>query len=173
MTNPQLEDGYTRLANDLLDAMMRLDLNGSDWTILLTIIRHTYGWNKKEDCISYSQFQRQTGLTHKGVAIALKALRAHRVITAVTNGQHITYQLQKDFTQWVPLRQEGKLVSTGTPVYNSTLVSTGTPELVSTGTHTKDNKDNKDRVTPSNSSNLTVAQVLEINAKRWMEASNG
>ena len=46
MANPQLSNGYVRIANELLEAICQLDVSGSEMRILLYIIRRTYGFNK-------------------------------------------------------------------------------------------------------------------------------
>lgn len=53
----QLEDGYSRLANELLDATMCSGLPETELCILMAIWRKTYGYNKKTDWISNEQFE--------------------------------------------------------------------------------------------------------------------
>ena len=55
MANPQLEDGYTEIANEILEALMRLHLSPNQWQVILCIIRKTYGFKKKVDYIANSQ----------------------------------------------------------------------------------------------------------------------
>lgn len=49
------DDGYTRLANMLLDEYAGADLTKRQFKVLLAVLRLTYGWNKKMDRISDSQ----------------------------------------------------------------------------------------------------------------------
>lgn len=53
----QLEDGYSRLANELLDATMCSGLPETELCILMAVWRKTYGYNKKTDWISNEQFE--------------------------------------------------------------------------------------------------------------------
>ncbi|WP_272662497.1 replication protein, partial [Providencia sp. PROV111] len=46
-----LEDGYTRIANDLLEAAMSSDLTARQLKVFLAIVRKTYGFSKKLDRI--------------------------------------------------------------------------------------------------------------------------
>ena len=55
MANPQKEDGYTAIANDIMDALIASELSGQDFKVSLLIIRKTYGFNKSEDAVSLSQ----------------------------------------------------------------------------------------------------------------------
>ena len=45
MASPQLEDGFTRVANELLEALAKLKLCAYETKVLIFIIRKTYGWN--------------------------------------------------------------------------------------------------------------------------------
>ncbi len=96
MANPRCEDGYTRVANELLDAMCRLHLTGNQWMVLHAIIRKTYGWQKEEDWISGSQIEEMTGLKRPRVCEALHDLRARRII--LRHGYRTG--VQKDYTLW-------------------------------------------------------------------------
>lgn len=53
----QLEDGYLRLANELLDATMRSGLPETELCILMAVWRKTYGYSKKTDWISNEQLE--------------------------------------------------------------------------------------------------------------------
>lgn len=66
----QLEDGYTRLANDLLDAVMASGLSETEMCVVLAVWRKTYGYSKKMDWISNEQLEQMIGkhLTHCSTA---------------------------------------------------------------------------------------------------------
>lgn len=51
----ELEDGYAKLSNMLLEAYAGADLTKRQFKVLLAILRKTYGWNKAMDRISDSQ----------------------------------------------------------------------------------------------------------------------
>lgn len=79
MANPQLEDGYTRIANELLEAICKFPFNGSQFRILLFLIRKTYGWHKTTDKIAYSQWVKGTGLNIRTIRRELKNLKEMNV----------------------------------------------------------------------------------------------
>ena len=56
MANPQKENGYTAIANEIMEALCRHRIPGEDRQVLDVIFRKTYGFNKIEDYISLSQF---------------------------------------------------------------------------------------------------------------------
>ena len=62
MSRPQLEDGYVRIANELLEAIIRAPLSKRELMIVLAVVRKTYGYGKKTDDISLSQLAQMTGV---------------------------------------------------------------------------------------------------------------
>lgn len=103
MASPQKENGYTAVANEIMDALARIRINGVAWQVLNVVLRKTYGWNKKEDAIALSQFCEATGLKKPTVCKALNHLISMKVVTNNGNGVAKTYMLQKDFDKWVAL----------------------------------------------------------------------
>ncbi|HCU2310604.1 TPA: replication protein [Klebsiella aerogenes] len=53
----QLEDGYSRLANELLDATMCSGLPETELCVVMAVWRKTYGFSKKTDWISNEQLE--------------------------------------------------------------------------------------------------------------------
>ena len=100
MASPQLENGYTRIANELLDALCFIDLSGSAWRCAVFIVRKTYGYKKKSDRISLSQFELGTGLTRVSVTRGLKELAEKRVIISNHGGYIVEYSINKDHSEW-------------------------------------------------------------------------
>ena len=98
MANPQLENGYTRVANELLEALARINLCAYETRVLLVIIRKTYGWHKKTDWISLSQLTMSTGIRKAHVCRTINSLVARNIIMRDKN-KHVG--LQKDHEKWV------------------------------------------------------------------------
>ncbi|WP_158784181.1 replication protein [Pantoea sp. BAV 3049] len=59
------DDGYTRLANMLLEEYSGADLTKRHFKVLLAVLRLTYGWNKTMDRISNSQIAEIARLPEK------------------------------------------------------------------------------------------------------------
>lgn len=131
--SPQKENGYTAIANEIMEALIKYNLPGSETRCLFFILRKTYGYNKKTDSISLSQFMSATGLTRKAVARAIKNLVKKNIVHSnkggVKNDTILTskYTFNKCFQSWK----------------NSVKNDTGSvkivPKVVSKLTHTKDN----------------------------------
>ena len=80
MNSPQLENGYLKLASELVDALASYRIPGEQMQVLWVIIRKTYGYNKKEDKISNSQFCELTGLKKPAVCRAINGLVDKKVV---------------------------------------------------------------------------------------------
>ena len=103
MANPQKENGYTSIANDILDALAKTRIPGEARQMLDVIIRKTYGYGKTKDMISTSQFCDATGLKKSAIQRARKRLLVSNLITVYKNDtcQILTYSFQKDYEKWI------------------------------------------------------------------------
>ena len=81
MSSPQKENGFTPIANELLEAFYRCKLLEYERVIMLCIWRKTYGWNKKEDWVSNSQLHEETGIALPNITRTIKSLREKFVIS--------------------------------------------------------------------------------------------
>lgn len=69
-----VDDGYTRFANELLEAIASADLTARQLKVMLAYVRKTYGFNKKTDRIADEQIAQLTGLSRQNVNKAKKEL---------------------------------------------------------------------------------------------------
>jgi phage replication O-like protein O len=102
MANPQCEDGYTRIANELLEALARFRLSGNEYQVILAIIRKTYGFGKKSDTISMGQISEMTGLKRQNVNRALKLLSSKLITGVIRTDYRLinNISINKDYSQW-------------------------------------------------------------------------
>lgn len=91
-----LDDGYTRIANELLEAVMAADLTARQLKVVLALIRKTYGFGKKFDRITNTQIAMMTGIHHTHVCKAKNEMIAMNII--VTSGQAIG--INKVISEW-------------------------------------------------------------------------
>jgi phage replication O-like protein O len=108
MTDPHLKDGYARIANEILEALARIRISGEEMQCLWVILRQTYGWNKKEDKISFTQFAAKTGLSKPSVSRALKKLLTKKIIAInkKDNSNINIYRFNKHLGEWQPLTKK-------------------------------------------------------------------
>jgi len=100
MKSPQAENGHVDIANELVEAFYALQLSGNEWRVLWVIIRQSYGWHRKTDRISITQFQQRTGLKRRHIVRALNDLTERKIITKNVTTFITTYGFQKDYSQW-------------------------------------------------------------------------
>lgn len=86
-----LEDGYTKINNQILDDLMAASLTAAQFKIVLAVIRKTYGYNKKSDKISGSQLAGMVDLSKPKVAKALSALVRANVIKRPSQRSNLTF----------------------------------------------------------------------------------
>lgn len=103
MANPQKENGHIQIATEIWEALTKMRINGEARQVLDYIIRKTYGFNKKEDAISLSQFCNGTGLKKQTVIKGLSKLRLLNLITQKGYAVANKYCFNKDFDTWKPL----------------------------------------------------------------------
>lgn len=96
MASPQLENGYIRIANEITTNLVRFDLLGSELRILIFIMQKTYGFNKKEDYIALSIFEKYTGISRPTVVKAIKNLSDNCFI--IKKGS--IFSINKDYDKW-------------------------------------------------------------------------
>lgn len=99
MASPQVEDGFITLAMELFERLCCVPINGSEFRIILFTLRKTYGFKKKVDWISLTQYQKGTGLPRANVVRTIKCLVANRLLVKSENGS--IYGINKDYAQWV------------------------------------------------------------------------
>lgn len=96
MASPQIENGHIDIAHEIVEALARTNLSAYQSRILWALWRKTWGWHKKEDWISNSQFVEMTGIAKGHVAATLKELAMRNVVTRTGNKT----AFNKDYTQW-------------------------------------------------------------------------
>ncbi len=104
MANPQKEDGHVDIANEIVEALARVQLSGYESRVLWIIFRKTYGWHKKEDWITNTQIAEMTGIAETHISRTIKILIRKNIVTRI--GKKISFQ--KDYDRWKKLP---KLVS--------------------------------------------------------------
>lgn len=115
MARPQKEDGYTTIANEFLEALCKIRISGEAAQVLRVILRKTWGYNKKADMISGSQFMESTGLHRLAIHRARKKLLSMNLIAVSQKGnsQVLTYSIQKDYEKWKPLPKKRSVSQKG------------------------------------------------------------
>ncbi|MGN8157103.1 replication protein [Salinisphaera sp. SWV1] len=124
---PQLENGYTRIANQLFDAILQYGFSKRQLYVMLAIIRKTYGFNKVEDDITVTQLATMCSLRRSHVSEALAELVSIGAVLKRDGRYGYLLKIQKDNSRWarpktghVP-KKDGERPKTGnSPSQNGT-----------------------------------------------------
>jgi phage replication O-like protein O len=101
MANPQKENGFTAISNEVLEAFCRTRIAGEPRQVLDAILRKTYGFNKISDNISLSQFCQMTLMSKAAICRAIRNLRERKFIITVPGRVATEYKINKNYDQWV------------------------------------------------------------------------
>lgn len=83
MAKLTIKGGFTRIPNNFLEALMTYPVSGLKMGIILFLIRHSYGYQRKTAELSLSEISSNLKKTKAKVAVALKELIGCRVIKVV------------------------------------------------------------------------------------------
>lgn len=114
--SPQLENGFIQIAtgseeNDIFSALIKAGLNSTEYQIVLLVIRKTYGFKKKEDLISISQFEKYINKTRVSIINSISSLvKKNILVKETTLGKMSSYSFNKKFETWNRLVKKSVLV---------------------------------------------------------------
>ena len=114
MADVQVEHGHTRIANELLEALIRAPITPGQFRVMFAILRLTFGWNRKADRIASSQLSELTGLRASSVRRILAQLEDRNLILRTVSGPNRapTIGVQKDYEMWKLAPQQERLSTT-------------------------------------------------------------
>lgn len=116
MASPQKENGYTPIANELLEAFLKYkfpkNTGDAPFCLWLFIARKTYGYSKKEDAISLTQFEKGVNSPRNTIVHWLEYMvKANLLVKANELGKNgYIYAINKDYDTWIPLVKAKQLV---------------------------------------------------------------
>jgi phage replication O-like protein O len=97
-------ENYTKIENEILEELTRINLSGSALACALVLLRKTNGFNKTQDGISLSQFVKLINRTKPTVCKALKELQLVNISLLVKKGksgkQYSVYAFNKNIAEW-------------------------------------------------------------------------
>jgi phage replication O-like protein O len=103
MANVQLENGYTRIANELLDVVIKTLSNATHLKIVLVCWRYLYGFQRKQAELSESFIARATGISKRYISQELKVLINAKVIIVIKESTYTSPRIlsfNKNYDEW-------------------------------------------------------------------------
>ena len=98
--NPQLENGYTRIANELFEAIIEYPFTCAELRIILLIIRRTYGWKTSKSYISYGSVARKLRTDIRYIKRRINKLIFENVLVKEKTEWENRIGLNKQYTSW-------------------------------------------------------------------------
>jgi len=101
MADVQCENGYTRIANELLEAILKADFSARELKVVLALIRFSFGYSKKSAMLSLRFLSEITNIDFANLSRTLKNLERKNVIIILSiNGKGREIQIVKDYETW-------------------------------------------------------------------------
>ncbi|WP_071649238.1 replication protein [Virgibacillus halodenitrificans] len=102
MASPQTKNGYTRIANELLDQIIKVNLNGTQFRLVMAVWRYTYGFQAKEKELSIRFLAEKTEANKRQVERELKSLIDKNIVITGDKGERGARMLSvnKDYEKW-------------------------------------------------------------------------
>ena len=157
VASPQTENGWTKIADEILEALAQAQMSGHEWRLVMGLLRQTYGFKKKADSISFSQWEQMTGLGRRRVGEAIKRLEARKIIVVDRSNRTNLYSFQKDYGKW-----DGTQIRTGTGKRTSTQKRNETSAEKRTKDSTEKRTHNREGKTERQSPPLAVVAYREV-----------
>lgn len=103
MASPQLGNGYTEVAHEIIEQVARHSFTGSQFAIIMIIWRFTYGFHRKDHEFSVSFLEIKTKLNEKTVRRELAELIDLKVIVVTKEATHTESRrlsFNKNYDAW-------------------------------------------------------------------------
>ncbi len=158
MANVQKENGFTAIANELLETILKCNFTLRELKIVLTVIRYTDGFNRKEANLSSRFISEATTIKPNHVFAVTKELLNKNVLINRTEQKGVIrrYQLNKNYDTW--LSKSRKSISPKSGLINPELVLSSEPKAVLSNSPQKVTKKENNK----NNSKENIIQLFPI-----------
>ena len=98
--SPQVEHGYIRIANELMDAILIYPFKGAELKITFTIIRMTYGWKRKKHQLGFFQLSCLANVSQRHAKRIVKRLVQDKVLIKEKSQNNNVLGINKNYYSW-------------------------------------------------------------------------
>ena len=142
MACPQTDDGFTRIANEIMDALIETDIHipAEARKVLDLVLRETYGFSRKTAKFKAGHIAKRTRLLRQNAHRALQRLEKMRLVTVIRSDYviesdyAIEVSIQKDYEKWRPYPEKRRnqirlrgVIESDSPPYKETIKKPKTP----------------------------------------------
>ncbi|EMH9026292.1 replication protein [Proteus mirabilis] len=170
-----LDNGYTRIANELLDAIMLAGLTKHQLLMVMAVWRKTYGFNKKMDWVGNEQLESMTKIDSTKCSTAKNQLVRMKIF--IQEGRKIG--MNKNISEWeTDIDRNSKSFTETVKNSFTKTVKTTLPKRSNTkDNNTKDKKESNTPLTPhevkgGESVKPTKRKSTPINYDEYLNAYN-
>jgi phage replication O-like protein O len=129
LADPQKENGYTPIANEILEAIAKVKLSPTQYRIIFIVWRYTYGFNRKEHDLSLGFLSEATGCDKRQLQRELKELVKMNIVKQkIKNGICRKLGFNKHYDTWGGKTDIGEVTIGG--IDNGETINTAIGETV-------------------------------------------
>jgi len=103
MASPQKENGYTPIANELMEHIYKTNFTSTEFKIVLLVSRFTYGFSRSEHDFSLTFISNAINISKRYVSTSVLKLIEDKILIVVSEHTMTvsrTIKLNKDYDQW-------------------------------------------------------------------------
>jgi len=145
-----LEKGYTRIANELFEAILKHPFSKRELNVVLSVIRKTYGYNgKKHDAVSAVQIASMTGIDRSHLSKTINDLIEKNVLVKkgkgrLSHGKHIkSIGINKRYKMWLTVAKTAPVIEKDCSQNSHRSVAKTATLTVAKTAHTKEKKEKR------------------------------
>lgn len=97
---PDNTNGYTTIANELLEILALYPFTRCEYKVLLVIIRRTYGWKLKKNKLSYGIIANACGISRRQVKRTIDKLVRDNILIRESSYTGSVFGLNKYYLGW-------------------------------------------------------------------------
>lgn len=104
LANPQKENGYTAICNELMEVLAKAKLNGTQFRILYCILRYTYGFQEKEHEFSLNFLAKSIDCNYCQTKRGLSDLIDKKIVKIIKEANFNSSRVlsvNKNYDEWV------------------------------------------------------------------------
>lgn len=153
MADVQPENGYTKIAHELLERLALTKLSPTQYRIILAVWRYTYGFNRKEHEMSLTFISNAIGADKRNIQRELKGLEEMKIIhQEVKSGSYRKITFNKNYDEWIGKTAIGRITIGETTIGENDNTTIGETNNGTIG-ETNNQERYKDNFKESNSNN--------------------
>lgn len=178
MANPQMENGFTPVANEILEATAGASLNGTQLRILLLLWRNSYGFHQTDCALPLSYLEKKLRGNKSTIARQLRGLERMGVIFSALPDKNDgrtpkRYAFNKNYEGWQCGAGEVSLQALHGGMGASTVGKSGNLSCVREPTYKDNYKNNNKYIYKNNAKRKSRYDFEDIERQVFLNVTQG